>query len=160
MRAPSASSVGYNDPTIKSLPEGGTGLSTMSMRSFLIVLIVLVTGCAGLAAQQRMEQLSQMTKSYERALKMSDYRKASHFCSASQQDKPTVNFEYYANIKIVRYKVTSHHVSADHLSAEQDVELQYYWLDQNILKTKIHHQVWHYDRQRKAWLLQTGLPDL
>lgn len=62
--------------------------------------------------------------------------------------------------RLVRHKVTHVEVSDDKRSIEQDVEIQYFLLDRNLLKTMIDHQVWQYKDEGKVWMLQTGLPKL
>ena len=123
------------------------------------VTILLLLSCTGMAGKSRVSKFSEILKSYEYALESSDYRQASKFVDRSK-DRPPVEYKGYANIKIVRHKVTHVEVSDDKRSIEQDVEIQYFLLDRNLLKTMIDHQVWQYKDEGKVWMLQTGLPKL
>ena len=122
-------------------------------------MIIILAGCAGIAGKGRLSKFSEVVRSYEDALERSDYRKASKFVDPSAEGE-RVDYKKFANIKIVRHKVTNVQVSEDQKSIEQDVEIQYFLLDRNRLKTINDHQVWQYKEEGKVWLLQTGLPKL
>jgi hypothetical protein len=125
----------------------------------VFILMVAPTGCAGIAGKGRMEKFSEIIDSYENALERSDYRKASKFVDPSAEGI-LLDHNQFANVKIVRHKVTHIEVSDDKRSIEQDVEIQYFLLDRNLLRTIVDHQVWKYEEEGKVWLLQTGLPEL
>lgn len=140
-------------PTIN---PGSRALSIPLTLMLLLLLFLLLAGCAG---KNRMHKFSEISKSYQRALEMSDYRVASQYVDPSG-GRPAADVRRYANIQIVRYTIANVSVSEDKQSIEQDVELQYYLLDQNRLKTANDHQVWRYKEGDKVWMLQTGLPTL
>jgi hypothetical protein len=125
----------------------------------ILITILLTVSCAGMAGNRRVDEFSEIIKSYENALENSDYRQASRFVDPSKGRAP-VDYKRYANIKIVRHKVTHVEVSDDKRSIEQDVEIQYFLLDRNLLRTMIDHQVWRYKDEGKVWMLQTGLPQI
>jgi hypothetical protein len=124
--------------------------------TLMLLLLLLLIGCAG---KSRIHKFGQISKSYQRALEMSDYRVASKYVDPSGVPS-AAQVKRYANIQIVQYTIANVHVSEDKQSIEQDVELQYYLLDQNRLKTANDHQVWRYKEGDKVWVLQTGLPSL
>lgn len=138
-------------PTIK------VGYRALSIPlTFMLLSHLLLIGCAG---KNRMYKFSEISKSYQRALEMSDYRVASKYVDPSSA-RTAADVRRFANIQIVKYTIANINVSEDKQSIEQDVELQYYLLDQNRLKTAIDHQVWRYKNEDKVWMLQTGLPSL
>ena len=140
-------------------PTHNIGYRVISIPLTLVLLLLsflLMTGCAG---KNRMHKFSEISKSYQRALEMSDYRVASKYVDSSG-GRPAPDVRRFANIQIVRYTIANVNVSEDKQSIEQDVELQYYLLDQNRLKTANDHQVWRYKEEDKVWMLQTGLPTL
>jgi hypothetical protein len=140
--------------------KSATGILNHYGRVLLVfIMMVVPTGCAGIAGKGRMEKFSEIVSSYESALERSDYRKASTFVDRSV-DGVLLDHNKFANVKIVRHKVTRVEVSDDKRSIEQDVEIQYFLLDRNVLKTMNDHQVWKYQAEDKIWLLQTGLPGL
>lgn len=133
----------------------GHSALTISLPLIFLMLLLLL-GCAG---KNRMHKFSEISKSYQRAMEMSDYRVASKYVDVSS-GQPAPNVKQYANIQIVRYIIANVKVSEDKQSIEQDVELQYYLLDQNRIKTASDHQVWRYKKEEKVWMLQSGLPTL
>ena len=137
---------------------------TLTLKQTIRVLLVLyfvisqLTGCAGLAARSRVDQFSTTHKAYKWALESGNYRGAVKFLDKSVSRQPE-DLKRYANIKVSQYTITGAEVSNDRRSIEQDVELQYFLLDQNIVKTMTDHQKWRYRETADAWLLQTGLPE-
>jgi hypothetical protein len=131
------------------------------MKKFVTLALLagsLVAGCATLAENSRMEKFSLIAKAYERALRMSDYSKAVKFLDPSASIS-TPDFDKMKNFKIVEYKPTQIDVSENKEEITQDVELQYFRLNSNILHTAHYAQTWRFQPEGKIWLLQTGLPD-
>jgi hypothetical protein len=126
-------------------------------RRTLLITILLLTGCATIAVKSRMDDFTTTAKRYERALLMSDFSSAYKFLDPSLQ-KPDMDFRPYADVKLSRYQVTAIKVSQDHNEVLQDVQLEYFLLNRNILRTIPYRQEWRYDETRKAWILHTGLP--
>lgn len=123
----------------------------------ILLSIMLLVGCTGLAGKNRLNKFGEISKSYEQALEMSEYRKALKYLKISKGASPP-GLNRLSNVKIVRYKVTQIDVSEDKRSIEQDVELEYFLLDRNVVKTANDHQVWKYEDEGNVWMLQTGLP--
>ncbi len=131
-------------------------------RSIKILLVVyfvisLFSGCAGLAARSRLDQFSSMHKMYKWALESGNYRGALKYLDPSAPKRP-VDMKRYANIKVSKYTITRAEISDDRRSIQQDVELEYFLLDQSIVKTMTDHQDWRFREPEDAWLLQSGLP--
>jgi hypothetical protein len=124
-----------------------------------LLMIFLVAGCAGMADKSRMEAFGQVAETYERALRLSDYNMAAKFldpsASSIKPDLPALK-----NIRIVDYKITRIQVSQDKQQITQDVELQYFRINSNILHTARDSQIWRYDPADEVWRLHTGLPRL
>ena len=126
---------------------------------FALLIFFLPAGCTSLTENSRMEKFGLIAKAYEHALRMSDYSKAAKFLDPSASiSKP--DFEKMKNIKIVEYKLIHTDVSENKQEITQDVELQYFRLNSNILHSAHHPQTWRFKPEDKIWLLQTGLPDL
>lgn len=126
---------------------------------FLISLVVLLcSGCAGFAGISRIDDFRRISKAYEWALESANYRGAAGYLDSSI-DRPPIDFKRYTNIKVSEYTITRTETSDDQRVIRQDVELQYFLLDQSIVKTIMDHQVWRYRDADDRWLLQTGLPE-
>ena len=105
-----------------------------------------------------MDQFSSTHKAYKWALESGNYRGAAKYVDPSIS-KRSVDMKRYANIKVSQYTITRAKVSDDRRSITQDVELQYFLLDQSIVKTMTDHQEWRYRETADTWFLQTGLPE-
>ena len=62
------------------------------------------------------------------------------------------------DIKVVEYRINQTDVSGSNQRIEQEIELHYYLLNRNILKTMQHRQVWQFQEAEKSWLLTTPMP--
>ncbi len=132
----------------------------MKKMAFIALLICcLPFGCGSMGESARMERFGQINQAYERALRMGDYRKAAEFQDPSAQ-APKPDIHKIEKYKIVEYNITHMDVSADQQEITQDVGLQYFRLNGNVLHTVHRSQSWRYQPDSKTWLLQTGLPEL
>jgi hypothetical protein len=126
--------------------------------SFAILILLFVHGCATMEQKSRLEKFSEISESFERALRMADYTKAARFIDPSAGvAKP--DFEILRNIKIWDYKVSRVHVSEDKMKITQDVELHYFRLNGNVLHHTTYPEIWQFQPDKEVWLLETGLPD-
>ncbi len=132
------------------------------MKKFVILALLtgtLLAGCAAMAGKSRLESYSQIVDAYEKALRRSDYNAAARFLDPSAP-AARVDLHKMKDIKIVEYKVTRVNMSENKTEIAQDVELQYFRLNSNILRTVHDPQIWRFQQEGKVWLLQTGFPDL
>ena len=130
----------------------------MNKTAVLAILLLLPIGCATLAEKSRMEKFGLISESFERALRTSDYEGAAKYIDPSASVGKT-DFQKLRNFKIVEYKIARIHVSENKMEITQDVDLQYFRLNGNILHDIIYPQTWNYKPEFEIWLLQTGLPD-
>lgn len=126
-------------------------------RIFIVPLVLLLIGCATISEKTRLEKFTGIAKSFEIALRRSDFSTAAKFIDPTAP-RQEINPPDFKNIRIVDYEVKNIKVSEDKLEILQDTELKYYHLDHNILNTIQYRQEWHYKAEDKVWLLQTGLP--
>jgi hypothetical protein len=131
----------------------------MKKTALLTILVLLLPiGCATLAERSRMEKFGLISESFERALRTSDYATAAKYIDPSATNARP-NFQKLRNFKIVEYKITRVHVSEDKLKITQDVDLQHFRLNGNILHNTQYSLTWNFQPEKEIWLLQTGLPD-
>ena len=124
----------------------------------LLLVIFLPLGCGTLKERARMESFGPTVQAYEQALRLADYNKAAAYLDPSAATAPP-DLKPYQNIKIVEYKILHTQVSPDSLEIKQDVALQYFRLNSNIMRSIRDHQTWRYRQADKTWRLQSGLPD-
>ena len=130
------------------------------MHRFKLLVLLIIFGlisCTTLSVKARMEKFGRIAEAYEFSLLNSDYLMAARFIEPSAQQEP-FNESYYKNIKIVEYKITHMEVSDDRYRVTQDVELQYFLLNNNRLRTIRYHQLWRYNEAQAVWLLYSSLP--
>ena len=124
---------------------------------WLALLVPFLMACATVSEQGRLDRFDEISRQFRWTLLDSDFRAATQFMDPILQDH-TVDLIRYKDIKIVDYTITRARASDDNRRIEQDIELDYYLVDRNILKTPQSHRVWRYDPERKAWLLKSRLP--
>lgn len=130
----------------------------MKITAVLMVLLLLPIGCATMAERSRMEKFRIISESFARALRTSDYSTAVKYLDASAKDTEP-DLKRLRNFKIADYRVTRLDVSEDKQKITQDVELQYFRLNGNILHSTRYPQTWRFHADEEIWMLQTGLPD-
>jgi hypothetical protein len=130
----------------------------MKAIAVLMILFFLPVGCATLAEKSRMEKFELISKSFERALRTSDYTEAAKYLDApAAAARP--DLKRLRNYKISDYKIIRIHVSEDKQKITQEAELQYFRLNGTILHSTRYPQTWRYFPDKEIWLLETGLPD-
>lgn len=123
----------------------------------LWLLIPLLLSCTTIGDRVRLSKFDQTAQAYETAVKRSQFGPAQQFVDPFFR-KTKIDYDTYKNVKIVDFGVTHVTVSDDRLKVEQDVVLQYFLLDQNILKTSKYKQIWRYNETKGNWFLHTPLP--
>jgi hypothetical protein len=113
--------------------------------------------CAPFSEQHRLNQFNETAHAYRRALLDGNFQAAAQFINPAVRDA-AVDYGPYKNIKVVEYKITHTDVADDKHRIEQDVELTYFLLNRNIVKSTQTHQRWQFQPMRKVWLLETKLP--
>jgi hypothetical protein len=130
------------------------------MHRYLIIIIATtlsLAACASLAEKGRMEQLQDTTAAFDYSLLRADYRAAADHIDPTV--KPAdINFDQYKKIKIVDCKTTRVVISEDKMTVDKYLELQYFLVDRNILRSTSYQQQWQYDEAAKVWRMKTGLP--
>jgi hypothetical protein len=130
----------------------------MKITAVLMILILAPVGCATLADKSRLEKFGLISESFERALRTSDYTGAAKYIDPSAA-VPKADFQKLRDFRIVEYKVTRIHVSEDKQEINQEVDLQYFRLNGNILHRAPYSQTWRFLPDKEVWMLQTGLPE-
>ena len=127
-----------------------------SLVSIPLILLACVA-CATIARETRMLQFNDTLDAYRLALLSGEFQNAAQFIDPLVQTD-NIDYEQYKNIEVVEYKIITAKIDDDIQRIEQDVELQYYLLNRNILKTNQTQQIWQYQTDTKHWMLKTGLP--
>jgi hypothetical protein len=129
---------------------------------YLLALLFLVTSlsffsCATISEHERADSFGEIAEAYRHAMLASDFASAIQFIDPAVRPKIT-DLQRYKLVRIVDYKILNVNVADEHRKIEQDVALQYYWINISRLQSLQYHQVWSYDTADEIWLLQTDLP--
>ena len=129
------------------------------IKSYIILVALLMAGCASVSEMKRMDEFEYVARSYERAIRWSDFERASAFLK--DQENPTLpaQIERLNQYQVTSYKVKQFLPSADKSQVIVFASVQYFNKGGLIVKNLIHRQLWKYDTDREEWVLISGLPD-
>jgi len=123
----------------------------------LFVCCLLFHGCSTLSSQYQKDEYERTMFDFDTAMQVSDFN------SICKYTDPTVLkweacMKYYNNLKIIEYEVLDIEITEEDKKVTQNVVVDYHFRDRVVLK-KIHYeQIWQYQEERKAWLLQSKPP--
>lgn len=123
----------------------------------LFTSLLLISACASISEKGRMEKLKDLTTAYDHALLRADYQTAADYIDPAIR-RDDIDFNQYKRIKIVDCRTTRAEFSEDKMNVTRDVELQYFLVDRNILRSTRYRQQWQYDKEKDVWRLQSELP--
>lgn len=140
--------------------DQGFRLKAIEMRTLKFILpamIVLLFGCTAISQSNRIELFETMAREYEQALRAADFKTAMLFLDPAIR-KNSMEDRRLRNVRIFQHHARNIKISPDASEISQDVELQYYRVNRNILHTTRYKEIWRYSEPDNAWLLQTALP--
>lgn len=125
----------------------------------MLLSLVMILACASFSEKGRMERLKEITTAYDHALLRANFRTAADFIDPEvRQDD--IDYDQYKRFKIVDCRTTHAEFSEDKTDLKREVELQYFLVDRNILRSTRYQQEWRYDEEKKEWIMKSGLPVL
>lgn len=133
----------------------------MLKRSYILLPLLLasitfvIAGC--FATMSKMQKLDDTLRTYEGAIRWNEFEMANSF-GADQKTSP--DFSKLQNIRVTAYQVKNSSASKEELKARQTVVVQYYDASTLRQETAVHNQQWHYDEEKKRWLVEPNLPPL
>lgn len=132
-------------------------ISVVQCVSLLCVLVLV--GCATYARHKQQGSFEDITEAYGNAIRWGKYELASGFRDNKGREEEKPDFEYLKNIKVTSYELKAVNISKDGNAVQQDVEIEFYRIDQYIEKTITDRQLWKYDEEEERWFLHSELPD-
>lgn len=117
----------------------------------------LLLGCALVSEKAKMEQYGRILDSYETAMRMSDFNAICQFVDPAGMPRRAC-LKQFDNLKIVDYRVNHMAVSEDRTVVSQEIEVDYYHLNDYVLKKISYDQSWKYRPSSGNWLLENGPP--
>lgn len=131
-----------------------------SVTNYLLLFTALIlAGCASMDDNHRINSLDSATYNYRSAIRWGLYDVADSLRGADSTEEPSAKIEEFKKIKVTGYNTLFMKLSDDKKEAKQTVEITYYHTDRMIEKKIIDKQVWKYNTEKKAWYLESGLPE-
>ena len=127
------------------------------MRITLVLAFGLLAGCATVSGQGKMDEFGRTMDTYETAIHQSDFNVACKYVDPAKMTRGDC-LERYQNLKIANYKVLAVNVAEDQGEVTTAVEVEYFFLDQYIVKKHQFDQTWFYNDALKRWFLREGPP--
>jgi hypothetical protein len=130
------------------------------MKPMIVALLLfywLPAGCAYVSENAKMESYNRILDSYETAMRTSDFNAICQFVDPAAMVRQTC-LKQFGELKIVDYRVNHVEVSPDRTQVLQEIEVDYYYLDNYVLKQVAYTQTWKYQPSSGKWLLQNGPP--
>ena len=130
------------------------------INGFIIVLLcgVMLGACATLTDQHRMEKFSDITRAYGKAVFWSEFEAAYAFRKEAKTGENLPDFQFLKNFKVTSYELKQIYPSGDGMQVRQVVEIDYYRINEVVVKTIRDHQLWEYDSRDGIWYLKSDLP--
>jgi uncharacterized protein YceK len=123
----------------------------------LMVIVGLLSGCATITDQGKMDEYGRTMDTYETAIQQSDFNVACKYVDPAGMNRGDC-LDRYENMKIANYKVLAVNVAEDKGEVTTAVEVEYFFLDQYIVKKHQYDQTWFYNEALKRWFLKEGPP--
>lgn len=121
------------------------------------LIVCLLSSCAMVSERAKMEQYARILESYETAMRTSDFHTACQFVDPGAMTRQ-ICLKRFEGLEIVDYQVNHVAVSADLARVDQEVKVDYYHLNNYVLKTITYRQTWKCLASSEKWRLQTGPP--
>ncbi len=129
------------------------------IKPYLILLSLLLTGCASVSEMRRIDQFEQIARTYELAIRWSDFERASAFIDDQENPALPAQIEHLKQYQVTSYEVKHFLPSADKSQVIVFADVQYFKKSGLIVKNYSHRQLWKYDLEKKNWFLTSGLPE-
>lgn len=128
---------------------------------FLITIFLcsaLSAGCAAVSEMKMRDDFSQTVKAYQKMIYWSQFEAANRYREPQEAASKPPKFDALSKIKITAYTIKQVITSADNAEVCQIVEIEYYKVDDVVIKSIRDRQLWVYDSTAERWYLQSGLP--
>lgn len=128
-----------------------------AFKSIVLATLIFIFGCAGISQKSRIDQFESMSEEYSQALRRSEFKTAFQFLDPAIRESHMEDTRY-SKVRVVQHLAKHIKISPDAKEIREDVELQYYFIDRNVLHTSNYQELWRYSETNHVWLLQTALP--
>ena len=122
------------------------------------VLIGMSSGCARLEAEEKSLQLQDLTRSYRKAIRWSEFEVAKDYIRHRDGSEFHYDKVLFGGIKVTSMEITKRNVSMENLLATVSAEISYYHIDQGSVRTIEDVQLWWYEEESERWYIDGEFP--
>ncbi len=126
----------------------------------VIILSLFLSSCGGKSTKKR--NLDNTLYKYASFIRWSDFDAALRYLEPGKEDLQPSSFELekLKQFKVSRYTEAPITPGKEENIILQSVEIQFYNIHNNHIKTILDHQTWEYNEGLKQWFLTSGIPQL
>ena len=130
------------------------------MKNFVVSLVMLIV-LPGCSAHLIQAQLDERLEAYNQLLRWNEWDNASLFARDSILEEFKRRAAAAKDVRVVDYRILSMAYNAEKREAIVDVEIDYYKVVSNKMKTLKYTQEWAYSEEKgiKGWRLMSVLPE-
>ena len=124
---------------------------------WMLLALLGLTGCGTVAERGRADQFDKIAKSYEKAIRWSDFESAAGVAGlpASQAEAA----RKLSRVQVISYSAQSAEISPDTLQVRQTVQIEFMVEGSMKVRRLVDRQGWSFDAAQGRWVLVTGLPE-
>ncbi len=123
------------------------------------LLFIMIAGCTAVSDMVRTNKFGETTDSFSQAMRWSNFEAAIRFRKDAQLGKILSDRGMLKRIKITSYEIIQTVPLEDKTQIRQIAEIQYYKIDDVVVKTLLVHLLWVYDPAQKKWNIDDGWPE-
>jgi hypothetical protein len=133
-------------------------VKSLWLRHWALAVLLGLAGCgATMERGGRVEQFDKIAKSYEKAIRWSDFERAAGIAGLSPKQREAA--QKLLQVKVISYETMSAEVAPDALQVSQTVQIEYTIEGSVKLRRIQDRQGWRFDESQGRWVLVSGLPD-
>jgi len=122
------------------------------------LLALLLFNCSTMQGLKESDMLDHARRDYGRAIQWSLFESARRFTQADASKSVAAESGKYDGIKVSYYDERDYRINEEEGIAHATVEIRYYHETDLVEKTVTDRQTWKFDREKKRWYLESGLP--
>ena len=130
----------------------------------MVTCLVLVSGCAVVKARGQADKLDRTVKEYASSLRWSFYREAISFHVSRDGKFAEVDIDQLESIEVTDFNIISKTIipSSEEGGVNEaiiEAEVSYYHKSQGTLREMSLSQIWWYNEEFKAWMIESDFPE-
>ena len=130
----------------------------------MVTCLVLVSGCAAVKARGQADKLDRTVKEYASSLRWSFYREAISFHVSRDGKFAEVDIDQLESIAVTDFDIISKTIipSSEEGGVNEaiiEAVVSYYHKSQGTLREMSLSQIWWYNEEFKAWMIESDFPE-